>query len=62
MRVLGEKPLLIKSRWCYFGWHNWTQYGEPKNRKEGIYVLDYQLRNCASCNLMDVKVLRSRLG
>ena len=57
-RTLAEQPLLIKSRWCSFGFHKWTQYSTPKSRKEGMYQVDYQLRSCSSCNEYDLKVLR----
>jgi hypothetical protein len=62
MRRLAEETLLIKSRWCYFGFHNWTQYSDPKQRREGVYILDYQVRHCDSCRLINVKTLRSRMG
>lgn len=58
LRVLAEKPLLMKSRWCLFNVHKWTQYSAPKQRKEGVYVVDYQIRNCDSCGVVDVKILR----
>lgn len=57
-RVLAEKPLLVKSWLCYFGWHRWTLYGQPKQRKEGVYSVDYQTRHCANCNLLNLKILR----
>lgn len=57
-RRLSEEPLLVKSRWCLFSWHRWTQWSKPMNRQEGAYKVDYQTRVCASCNLYDVKTLR----
>jgi hypothetical protein len=57
-RTLAEKPLLVKSLWCSFGFHRWTQWCKPMNRKEGVYTVDYQARSCASCNVFDVKTLR----
>lgn len=57
-RSVAEKPLLVKSAWCYLGVHRWTQYNEPRQRREGVYVIDYQMRCCASCNLVGVKQLR----
>lgn len=60
-RTLSEKPLLVKSMWCYFGIHRWTQYAGPKQRREGVYVIDYQTRYCDSCNLLDVKTLRKTI-
>ena len=47
-RSVAEKPLLVKSAWCYLGVHRWTQYNEPRQRREGVYVIDYQMRCCAS--------------
>lgn len=58
MRTLAEKPLLVTSRWCFFGLHKWTKYGKPGGRTEGPYHVDYQVRECASCGLKDVKILR----
>ena len=57
-RIIQEKPLLVKSRWCAFGIHNWTQYMKPKQRREGVYFIDYQTRYCDSCQLVNVKTLR----
>jgi hypothetical protein len=57
-RRLTDEPLLIKSVWCHFGWHNWTQYSPPKTRIEGVYHIDYQVRHCDNCNLHDFIVLR----
>jgi hypothetical protein len=57
-RTLQEKQLLVKSRWCSFGIHKWTQYKRPSQRREGVYVIDYQTRYCDSCHLVDVKQLR----
>lgn len=57
-RTLADQPLLVKSRWCSLGLHRWTQYTAPKHRREGVYEVDYQARSCASCNLLDVKILR----
>lgn len=61
-RTLAEQTLLIKSRWCLFGFHRWTQYGPPKSRKESVYHVDYQVRQCASCNVYNVKILRRVVG
>lgn len=60
-RTLQEKSLLVKSRWCSFGIHNWTQYAGPKQRREGVYVIDYQTRYCDSCHLLSVKTLRKSI-
>ena len=60
-RILSEKPLLVKSRWCSFGIHNWTRYNAPKQRREGVYVIDYQTRYCDSCHLLNVKTLRKTI-
>lgn len=57
-RALKEEPLLVKSIWCYFGLHKWTQWGKPMNRVEGAYDVDYQTRVCSCCNEYNVKVLR----
>ena len=57
-RKLTDDPLLVKSIWCYFRLHRWTQYGSPKQRREGSYDVDYQLRVCANCGLFQMKVLR----
>jgi hypothetical protein len=57
-RILADKPLLVTSRWCAFGIHNWTKWGKPQHRKEGGYEVDYQTRACDSCGELAIKVLR----
>jgi hypothetical protein len=57
-RILADKPELITSPWCSVGWHTWTKWGKPQNRKEGAYQVDYQLRVCDCCGKLDTNVLR----
>ena len=58
-RILQEKNLLVKSRWCSFNIHKWTQYDPPKSLKEGAYIRVYQSRYCDSCKLVNIKTLRT---
>ena len=52
-RKLADDVLLIKSLWCYFGVHKWTQWSNPKkyNRDE------IQVKSCANCNETRVRVV-----
>jgi hypothetical protein len=58
MRALKDEPLLATSFLCRLGWHNWTKYGEPKARKEGVWTIDYQARHYGNCNVLNIKQLR----
>lgn len=55
-RVLKDLPLLITSRWCSFGIHNYTQWSQPYVPKNGQY--NYQHAYCACCNKMRVRKVR----
>ena len=57
-RLLADKPLLVTSRWCWVGFHKWTKWSVPKHRREGVYEIDYQIRDCDSCGIIETKVLR----
>ena len=58
MRALRDEELLATGRFCWAGWHKWTKYSEARHRKEGGYDIDYQVRKCSDCGLLNVKQLR----
>lgn len=58
IRALKGEPLLSTKLGCRIGWHKWEKYKEPKTMKEGVYSTTYQSRNCAHCNLLEMKILR----
>ena len=50
-RILAEKPLLITSIWCYFGFHSWTQWqDDAKDPEFSFSTRNYQSKTCAHCN------------
>ena len=49
LRALGSKPLLVTSRLCRFGWHDWTKW-QPVTG-----FGSYQERYCSHCNLRTQK-------
>lgn len=57
-RILKGDTPLATGRFCWLGWHKWTKYGNPKIRVEGVRQVDYQLRECTHCGLINVKQLR----
>lgn len=57
-RALKDERPLATGRFCWLGFHKWTKYSKPLHRVEGGYDIDYQVRNCAHCGLVNVKQLR----
>ena len=48
-RQLSDKPLLITSAWCYFGFHSWTQWATHIKESE-FSTRIYQIKTCVHCN------------
>jgi len=57
-RALKDENPLATSRFCWLGFHKWTKYSGQLHRKESGYDIDYQVRNCAHCGLMDFNEIR----
>ena len=57
-RSLKDEEPLSTGRFCWAKWHKWTKWSRPKHRREGVYEVDYQSRECAHCGEFAVKILR----
>lgn len=55
-RTLREETPLIKSIWCYLGFHNWTMWGDAeKGTWQNPFSMNrhnvlFQYRCCGNCN------------
>ena len=56
--ALSDKPLLVTSRWCKFGFHKWQKWSDPHETKGYSYKV-IQKRFCNSCNCIQVKEIDS---
>jgi len=56
MRTLADKPLIVSSWLCRFGWHTWTRWS--KEYKSNSYF--YQSASCVHCNKLKVHKLEDQ--
>lgn len=56
-RILKEQPLLVTSRWCYFGFHKWERWSKAYKpvKSDSRHI---QTRQCACCNQVQVKEVK----
>lgn len=62
IRILQEKNQLVTRFLCRIGWHKWEKFTSPKvshDRFGSQYIV--QTRNCASCNVQQVRKTNEQL-
>lgn len=57
---MADRPLLMTSRWCKWGFHNWQKWGEVKAWKRNSFddPKFFQARYCDSCHVYDSRRVR----
>lgn len=56
--TLANKPLLVSSFWCKFGFHNWEKWSDIKVACKPGYsqlTMEIQERYCSSCHLHSMR-------
>lgn len=49
-RALKDEPLIVTSKWCWWGFHKWTMWDNSRQNKDYHEVWVIQRKTCIHCN------------
>jgi len=56
-RALADKPLVVESWLCRFGWHRWSKWNDLPPRGSGQFTTVLR-KTCVNCNCTREKKYR----